>query len=252
MRLFNVNVTFLDYGGLIQSIPRIWRNCLNNDIDVDQPPAINSVMTREKAGKYMYSMIIGSLEARTVHEIKWDNNLNIIISRSEWREIYCVGHSCTEDCCLRSFHLKGVHRLLVTNKTLFTWGIKNSPICTFCHAEEESICHLFYACNITANLWRSLAYWLNPTLQINEYFNIKNMCCGVIGNVENKCLLNIIILLFKRYIYVTRCNSGNISLMSLLHFIKYYYTIEINALSMIRREAILKKWGAVGNMLARI
>ena len=118
------------------------------------------------------------------------------------------------------------HRALVTNEYLYKCNIKDTDKCYFCGEFSETIEHLFWNCNIIRSLWMDFIEKLLPYINLKSYLEKKYvMFC--IQNEENR-LVNHLFILVKRYIYVTRCREKDVSLHSLLVFVKKYYVIETN------------------------
>ena len=62
----------------------------------------------------------------------------------------------TVDTKWRVFQYKIVNNILFVNKMLFTISKLESPLCSFCKAEDKACIHLFYRCRKTSILWRQL------------------------------------------------------------------------------------------------
>ena len=61
-----------------------------------------------------------------------------------------------KDKKLREFYFKLLHRIEVTKKELFLFGMEDNSKCQYCN-RNDSIIHTFHNCNNLANhsLWRS-------------------------------------------------------------------------------------------------
>ena len=57
---------------------------------------------------------------------------------------------------MRSFQYKILNNVLFLNKKLYTFGIKPSPLCSFCNLYDETPLHIFYECNAVKCLWVDL------------------------------------------------------------------------------------------------
>ena len=58
--------------------------------------------------------------------------------------------SCVKNICrdnkLRKFYFKLLHRIVVTKRELFTYGIAENAICPYCK-QNDSIIHTFCNCH---------------------------------------------------------------------------------------------------------
>ena len=55
-------------------------------------------------------------------------------------------YRCSKITKYQDFQYRLLLGKIVTNDDLFTWGKIDSPHCTFCNLERETIQHLFYTC----------------------------------------------------------------------------------------------------------
>ena len=62
----------------------------------------------------------------------------------------------TVDTKWRVFQYKIVNSILFVNKMLFKLRKHESPLCSFCKAEDKAYIHLFHRCRKTSILWRQL------------------------------------------------------------------------------------------------
>ena len=116
------------------------------------------------------------MEHRSIHEVKWEEELNV--RNIAWGKVYNLLHNITRDTALISFQYKIVHRIIVTNNKLKLWKIIESENCSFCKRHPESICHLFFVCKNINTLWRNLAEWLLPELDILDCLDLQNLILG--------------------------------------------------------------------------
>ena len=62
----------------------------------------------------------------------------------------------TYNTYMRSFQYKILNNVLFLNKKLYTFGIKLSPLCSFCNLYDETPLHIFYECDAVKCLWADL------------------------------------------------------------------------------------------------
>ena len=89
-------------------------------------------------------------------------------------------------------------------------GHVESPACSFCNQDEESLIHFFCDCHVTRKLWKDLQIFFAASFRLPE-LNLKNALFGYVpvttSNSNNKQvdkLINHIILIFKRSLYEMR------------------------------------------------
>ena len=167
----------------------------------------------------------------TMHS-KWRNKLLHLLKRGfrinfqfDWNEVYLLSFKVSLETKIREFQYKVLNNIVFTNEKLFkikmrryneetrtrtrTRKIKmiDSPQCTFCKNEIESLEHLFYNCEITRSLWVALRSWLmecNINLEPLSFFNV---LFGIFNAGEDFVTVNRLILVAKFYIYRCKFNG---------------------------------------------
>ena len=163
----------------------------------------------------------------------------------DWNKIYLSPRLATIDTTLRSFQYKILNNLLFLNKKLYTFGITNTALCSFCNTLEETPIQIFLDCFHVKCLWEKLrTKFLNnfilpsltPQTDILGLHNEAN---------DNYNLLSHILLIFKYYICISReKRTLNIDILkaNLIKVRKRQKQISIGTIN--KREAC-KKRGAL-------
>ena len=148
----------------------------------------------------------------------------------------------TIESSLRSFQYKILNNILYLNDRLFKFNIVDSPLCSLCKLENESVLHIFCRCMITKNLWKQLQILmpsipsLEPEIVILGLWNRK---------IPNFILINHIILIFKRYIYIKK-DKHSITINGMKAFIKNIEKIERKIASQRGKlDFHYKKWDPI-------
>ena len=140
----------------------------------------------------------------------WIKDLNISISLEEFTKSFKRIYVITNVNKYRSFQFRLLHRGLLTNVILYKWNIVESPMCTYCQKEPETILHLFTGCSIIKGMWLEIKYFMN------ENYAVKMSSLEPLSIIFNKVsanmLANFVCLLFKQYIYRQRCLQKDLSL----------------------------------------
>ena len=84
---------------------------------------------------------------------------------------------------------------------------KVSPLCSFCMEESESPIHLVHFCTITKFLWMQLWHSFQNVLIIPP-ITPHSAIFGSTNYKVNYHLINLILLIFKCYVYKTRENGS--------------------------------------------
>ena len=99
-----------------------------------------------------------------------------------------------------------LQRSLVTNKFLKVSGINSNDDCTFCNSEVETLEHLFWRCQKVQNFWIAIKNELE--LSTGFRLDLSGMLVFLGSNKGSNCeLVNTIVNICKRHVYVCRCNG---------------------------------------------
>ena len=116
----------------------------------------------------------------------------------------------THNTCMRSFQYKILKNILYLNKKLHSFGIKSSPLCSFCNLYDETPLHIFYECDRVKYLWLDLVQCFQNTSILPTLIS-QTAILGILDSVSNqsffennKIFINHILLIFKLYVYKCR------------------------------------------------
>ena len=164
------------------------------------------------------------------------NNVN-------WSKMYLLPRVTTIDSSLRSFQYKILNNILYLNERLFKFSIVDSPLCSLRKQENESVIHLSAICSEAFSLWEQLSTWtsskniilpsnLVPQVVILRVWDEK---------MQDLTLVNHLILIFKRYIYLKR--KDGLNFYGLKAYIKSIENIERHIASQRQKlDYNHKKW----------
>ena len=132
----------------------------------------------------------------------------------------------TIESSLPSFQYKILNNVLFLNERLYKFNVVTSPLCSFCKEKNESVSHLFCYCPETRRLWHQLQKWF-PDYSNLPHLEPQMIILGIWNDDKpDKILINHMILLFKRYIYLKKEDQNGLSLRGLTAFFKMIEIIE--------------------------
>ena len=143
----------------------------------------------------------------------------------DWQTSWLIPINACEDHKLRELQYKILNRYLNTNYQLKKYGLKDTNACDLCNENPETICHLFWDCNMAKTLWLQFyEWWANTTNLKNYQINQKIVILGFHETLPESNLYNHLILIVKNYILLNK--SKTLSLVAILELIKSTHKIE--------------------------
>jgi hypothetical protein len=217
---YNLNVNFIDFHGLINTVPREWRQTILNSTPFEEVnnKYINLLKSIEKATKYFYGILIEKITEKPLKsQNKWKLFLGKEVSEEEWENVDSSTFYLLNDTQLQSFQFKINHRIIFTNHLLMKCKLSETALCTFCNDAIEKIEHLFWECQYAKNIWISLASYLqkslNFKLDIDPFVCMFNCYSGDLPQCVNICSL-----LVKKYLCACKIKNS-------LHTVEGYHTM---------------------------
>ena len=108
----------------------------------------------------------------------------------------------TYNTYMRYLQYKLLNNILFLNKKLHIFGIKSSPLCSFCNLCDETPLHIFYECDSIKCLWSDLVHYFQNSLVL-PILTPQTAIFWFLGST-NSDLINHIVLIFKLYVYRSR------------------------------------------------
>ena len=122
----------------------------------------------------------------------------------------------TYNTYMRPFQYKILNNVLFLNKKLHTFGIRPSPLCSFCNLYDETSLYIFYDCDAVICIWTNLVQCFQnnlilPTVTPQAFiFGILESTSNSSIFKNNKVFINHILLIFKLYVFKSREKSSEI------------------------------------------
>ena len=111
----------------------------------------------------------------------------------------------TISACLRSFQYKILNNIFDLNKKLYTFGLSNIHLFSFCKMEEERISHLFYHLTHIQDIWNQVQAYSTCCLHFLPQTAIFLVFIILIMTLF---LFKIIYYFYSNYIYTIPENTG--------------------------------------------
>ena len=154
---------YIKYAGLLKALPANWKKFLkerrtasisNLSFSTNVRLRQNSVQLDNLAAKIVYEILIQPIKRnptaqRTMEALLQEPNI-------EWSLVYMLPRKVTIETSTRIFQYKNLNNILYLNNRLYKMTITESPLCSLCGNDSETILHFFCHCSITHNLWTQM------------------------------------------------------------------------------------------------
>ena len=209
---------------LIKSIPTTWKDELQRNIPHSSGNNRNEhcIITSKIAYQRLLKPITKPPTAQ-------NSLINVLgLTDISWKKVYMLPREATIESFLRSFQYKILNNILYLNEKLFKFKIVDSPLCSLCETGNESVLHLFRECAFTSNLLEQFRLWVSDISLFGKIdIDPQTIIFGAWNlNTPDFILINHMILLFKRYIYLGRHDRHGPNITGLKSFIKNIGTVE--------------------------
>jgi len=251
-----MEINFLEYLRVRTSVNLYVKKVkFNNDYSFEQPimPTNLKVLLKSKKGSKDIYKIFNKQKLNGTYKLKWERDLELSFSESDWKAIFKVCFKTVQDNALVWLQYKVIHRILGTNKYLNLIGISTSSTCRLCKSAEESLLHLFVYCLKSRMMWQCISQLIMNLVHVNLEFTQQNIIMGYI-NFDNVFLpINTIILVTKYYIFSCAYLNRQLNVHILLKKIKKVY-FEQKTIAQINFKHLEfeKKWLRFYEVIERI
>jgi hypothetical protein len=210
-RGFNT-IDYMKWIGILHAIPHAWRNTIKslNKRDTCKSTIVcgckllnGFIPLEEISSRSMYQYINSHNRCTALSEYTLSHTYNI--SAQDCKHVYMIPFFSTICCKSRWLQYRIVHGIL-TNSWLCKIGKLNSPLCTWCHTDSETINHLYTECPITNIFWSTIECNILIIPKLNAFMKLY----GVLdSDVYHSKLVNQILITARRCIYKCRCDASN-------------------------------------------
>ena len=125
----------------------------------------------------------------------------------DWETVYPLPFKITLGTKLRGFQYKILHRVCYTN-VMFKFGLAETPLCSFCNEELETLEQFLFHCQKVNTFWNELNTILKSQDLVSTNFDIKGHFCS---DDDDSILANYIILESKYLIFRSKLSKSPFS-----------------------------------------
>ena len=141
--------SYFQWVQLIDSIPEKWKFIIKKNDEVAANLTTHDhhlikgsrVITLDKlTSTEIYSILTVKVQNKPSSNIYFENLFNY--HDIDWTAIYMLPRLVTHNTYMRSFQYKILNNILYLNKKLHIFGIKPSPLCSFCNLYDKTVSHI--------------------------------------------------------------------------------------------------------------
>ena len=157
---------------------------------------------------------------------RWSKDLSL--DEDKWEKIFTSLKTVCRETKLKEFQYKLIHRIVVTKKELYRYGIKEDDECIYC-GEKDSINHTFRDCHFVKNFIQRVINWFNIENKINFNPSSEERLFGILSDLHEKVLVrkfNYTMLFMRYYIYANKLHNKPILLQDFVGKMIIKYRIE--------------------------
>ena len=157
---------------------------------------------------------------------RWSKDLSL--DENKWEKIFTSLKTVCRETKLKEFQYKLIHRIVVTKKELYRYGIKEDDECIYC-GDKDSINHTFRDCHFVKNFIQQVINWFNIENKINFNPSSEERLFGILSDLHEKVLVrkfNYTMLFMRYYIYANKLHNKPILLQDFVGKMIIKYRIE--------------------------
>ena len=147
----------------------------------------------------------------------WSENLSL--TKDSWSKIFKSLKNVCKDTKLKEFQFKFIHRVVVTKKELFRFGITTDDECLYC-GDKDSIEHTFVEYPFTRTFVKKVLQWFNETNSCQICPTTEELLVGIFSSIQETTIkrkFNYTTLAMRHYIYSNNTNSNAIYIQEFIN-----------------------------------
>ena len=230
----SIKTNFLQYQGVIECIKKLMnKNKLFNKLDKNItgpifPKIVQSILKQKKGSQNIYKILNENNDELTGKN-KWNRLYHI--DEKSWEYIFMAPFKITKCTKLRWFQTCINHKILATNRFLYQIKTIDSPNCSFCSTNEESIEHLFWKCSKTQQFLKEVTEKFQE-MNISLILNESNF---ILGNFPPNTSNTLQFLMLVARYYINMCRGTH------KHLTFLEFKINVHSLFQSLREIAIQR-----------
>ena len=167
---YNIKCNFLKYFQILSAIPKYLLEKARTAPHVDKRSYFGNTLyqlsnstvidlAKMKCKDY-YWLYVNATDVEPTGQKKWQTELKL--ENFRWDLAFTQISKTCKETKLKEFNYKLLHRIIVTKKELYTYGIEMDCKCIYCN-RPDSILHSFVECEVSKSFFDKVISWFNNT-----------------------------------------------------------------------------------------
>ena len=178
--------------------------------------------------KDYYRLLINNEQTEIKSNAKWARDFQT--DEASLKPFFSRVKNVCKDNKLKEFYFKLLHRIVVTKKELFLFGMEDNSKCQYCEM-NDSIIHTFHNCNWSQLFFSEVIKWFNKENSTSFSLSPIELIFGKKLDSKSKesyiiRKLNFTFLYAKYYLYNQKLLHGELSIKELTENLKFKYIFE--------------------------
>ena len=178
-----------------------------------------------RARDYYRVLLVKKHQSPHIGPERWKRDISI--DTENWTDVFKMASKICKENKLKEFQFKFIHRIVITKKELFRYGINTDSDCIYC-GEPDSINHTFVDCEFTKTFTNShllLIIRMFPTFnQIQRKCFLRPLSTRTYKKLVRK--FNYTLLFMKFYVYASKLKNSSPVLNEFITRVNYKYKVE--------------------------
>ena len=167
-----------------------------------------------RARDYYRLLLIKKHQSPHTGPERWERDISI--DTENWTDVFKMASKTCQENKLKEFQFKLIHRIVITKKELFRYGINTDSDCTYC-GEPDPINHTFLDCKFTCTKTFTCKVINSFNTQNGSNFepDTKEMLFATFKHptyIELVRKFNYTLLFMKFYVNVSKLNNSSLAL----------------------------------------
>ena len=229
---FGNNMTPYNYICLKHAIPKRWRKLLKSNNIININPKQETVFLNMNKNVIPVAILKSKqvywfLNTQKIDQpsciTKWFDKYLIEFSPAQWKKIFMLSKSLTNNTKLIEFQFKIIHRVYASDSYVSNFDNTVSRVCILCHV-NNNIPHLFVDCIKVDQFWKDMKIWLSTVEGKAMPLKTIDIIFGMITSARKS--INFCILHAKWYIHLNKQEDNHINFAHFLLYLKNVLVIE--------------------------